>query len=66
MPVARVTLQRTLVRGQQCPHNTGRQQEMLHSPSSFVDLSQNHHRNDRFKQKYDSAGQLMYAYGRNK
>ena len=68
MPVARVTLHRTLVRGSQCANN-----QQAHRPNhndnnqdsaSFIDLSQTNHRNERMKQKYDHSGQLMYAYGR--
>ncbi|CAF1011801.1 unnamed protein product [Adineta ricciae] len=69
MPVARVTLQRTLVRGTQCPNNqNGRQhsQRTNHhhreESSPDVDLSQVHHRNERVKQKYDHSGRLVYAY----
>ncbi len=62
MPVARITLQRTLVRGTQCPNN-------LHShgtnddSSPDIDLSQANHRNERLKQKYDHSGRLIYTYG---
>jgi hypothetical protein len=66
MPVARVTLQRTLVRGTQCSNNQQNTQyshQVNHESSSDVDLSQAHHRNERLKQKYDHSGSLMYAYG---
>jgi hypothetical protein len=69
MPVARITLQRTLVRGHQCPNNqhgsqhshrtTNNHQEL----STDIDLSQANHRNERLKQKYDHSGRLIYAYG---
>ena len=64
-----MTLQRTLVRGTQCPNN---QHDTQHShktnnnhqgSSSDVDLSQANHRNERLKQKYDHSGRLIYAYG---
>ena len=71
MPVARITLQRTLVRGTQCPSNqNGRQhsQRTNHhhreESSPDIDLSQAHHRNERVKQKYDHSGRLVYAYGK--
>ena len=65
MPVVRITLQRTLVRGTQCPNNQQHQGTNNHQQqsSSDIDLSQAHHRNERFKQKYDHSGRLIYAYG---
>ncbi|CAF5082737.1 unnamed protein product, partial [Rotaria sp. Silwood1] len=68
MPVARVILQRTLVRGTQCPNNQYGTQNLHrvqnnHQDSSLdIDLSQTKHRNERLKQKYDYSGKLMYAY----
>ncbi|CAF4293399.1 unnamed protein product [Rotaria socialis] len=68
MPVARVTLQRTLVRGAQCPNNQPNTQNSHRTPnnledsSSDIDLSHEKHRNERLKQKYDYSGNLMYAY----
>ena len=73
MPVARVIIQRTLVRGTQCPNNQQATQQSHRTnnnnnnnnqdSSSYVDLSQSNHRNERLKQKYDHSGRLMYAYG---
>jgi hypothetical protein len=66
MPVARVILQRTLVRGTQCPnnqHRTQSSQRINHNSTSDVDLSQATHRNERLKQKYDYSGRLIYTYG---
>jgi hypothetical protein len=68
MPVARVILQRTLVRGTQCSNNqqsirTNNNNNNNQDSSSYVDLSQTNHRNERLKQKYDHSGSLMYAYG---
>lgn len=66
LPVARVTLQRTLVRGSQCPNNQQPQRESQQhnqDSASFVDLSQPSQRSERLKQKYNHAGQLVYAYG---
>jgi len=67
MPVARVTLQRTLVRGTQCPNNkinTQHSQQTDHGSShDIIDLSQANYRNDRLKQKYDHSGRLIYTYG---
>lgn len=63
MPVARVTLQRTLVRGTQCPNNQYSNQRTNHDSSFDIDLSQANHRNERLKQKYDYSGRLIYAYG---
>jgi len=64
MPVARVTLERTLVRGSQCPNNPSAHRKQQHQPQtpSFVDLSQSNHRNERLKQKYDHNGQSMFTY----
>ena len=66
LPVARVTLQRTLVRGTQCPNQPSTTQHH-HRPNqdstSDVDLSQANHRNERLKQKYDYSGRLIYTYG---
>ncbi len=69
MPVARITLQRTLVRGTQCPnsqhggqhHHRANNHHQETSPD--IDLSQANHRNERLKQKYDHSGRLIYAYG---
>ena len=67
-PVARIVLQRTLIRGNQCPNN---QHERHKSPriyndhrnvSPYVDLSKAKDRNERLKQKYDYSGRLIYAY----
>lgn len=68
MPVARVTLERTLVRGSQCPNNPSahRNQQYQSQTPSFVDLSQSNHRNERLKQKYDHNGQSMFTYGKKK
>lgn len=63
MPVARVTLERTLVRGSQCPNNPSAQQYQQQTPP-YVDLSQSNHRNERLKQKYDHNGQSMFTYGK--
>ncbi len=62
MPVARITLQRTLVRGTQCPNNQ-HSHGTNHDSSSDIDLSQANHRNERLKQKYDHSGRLIYTYG---
>ncbi len=69
MPVARITLQRTLIRGTQCPNNqhdiqnSHRTDNNHQGLSSDVDLSKSNHRNERLKQKYDHSGHLTYAYG---
>ena len=66
MPVARITLQRTLVRGTQCPNSQQRSQNpqrINHNLTSDVDLSQANHRTERLKQKYDYSGRLIYTYG---
>jgi hypothetical protein len=66
MPVARVTLHRTLVRGTQCPNNqapTQQSHRVNHDSTSDIDLSQANHRNERLKQKYDYSGRLIYTYG---
>lgn len=69
MPVARVILQRTLVRGNQCPNTQNNKQNSHtnhhnhHDTSADTDLSVATHRNERLKQKYDNSGKLMYAYG---
>ncbi|CAF1303047.1 unnamed protein product [Rotaria sordida] len=55
MPVARVILQHTLVRGNQCPNNQ-------YDFSFNIDLSQTKHHNERLKQKYNNSGKLVYAY----
>lgn len=66
LPVARVILQRTLVRGTQCPNQPSTTQHH-HRPNqdstSDVDLSQTNHRTERLKQKYDYSGRLIYTYG---
>ena len=62
MPVARITLQRTLIRGTQCP-NSQSNHRMNPEPSNDIDLSQKHHRNERLKQQYDHSGRLIYHYG---
>ncbi|CAF0809451.1 unnamed protein product [Adineta steineri] len=66
MPVARVTLQRTLVRGSHCPNNKQDTQQPhktnQQDQSTDIDLSQANHRNERLKQKYDYSGNLVYAY----
>ncbi|CAF0865986.1 unnamed protein product [Rotaria sordida] len=68
MPVARVILQRTLVRGTQCPNNqhgtqnSHRVQNNYQDSSVDIDLSQTKHRNERLKQKYDNSGKLIYSY----
>ena len=68
-PVARIVLQRTLIRGNQCPNN---QYKMQNSPrihndhrnvSPYFDLSKAKDRYERLKQKYDYSGRLIYAYG---
>lgn len=61
-----MTLQRTLVRGTQCPNhqtNTHQYPRPNHDSTSDIDLSQANHRNERLKQKYDYAGKLVYTYG---
>lgn len=66
MPVARITLQRTLVRGTQCPNsqvNNQHPQRTNHDSSLDIDLSQTNQRNERLKQKYDHSGRLIYSYG---
>jgi hypothetical protein len=66
MPVARITLQRTLVRGTQCPnnqHNTQNSNQGNNDSSLDIDLSKSNHRNERLKQKYDHSGSLIYTYG---
>lgn len=67
MPVARVVLQRTLVRGTQCPNNrqgsSAQSPPVSNEPSMDIDLSQAHHRNEKLKQKYDYSGRLIYHYG---
>jgi len=66
MPVARLTLQRTLIRGTQCPNNQHNSQQTHREPSMDINLSQLNHRNERLKQKYDHSGKLIYHYGRTK
>lgn len=67
MPVARLVLQRTLVRGTQCPNNQHNSHQTHHvhtEQSTDIDLSQLNHRTERLKQKYDHSGKLIYYYGK--
>lgn len=70
MPVARVTLQRTLVRGAQCPNNQHKMSNMHRTQtnhqeiSTDIDLSQTKHRNERLKQTFDQSGVPIYTYGK--
>ncbi|CAF4743515.1 unnamed protein product, partial [Rotaria sp. Silwood2] len=68
MPVSRVILQRTLVRGKQCSNNQydtqncHRVQNNYQDSSFDTNLSQTKHHNERLKQKYDNSGKLIYSY----